>query len=63
MNSHDTISGTHTLGPLTPIVGPVLNLDTARLTAQFTAGDRPGLYTTAFRMNNGTSVQMFVRVS
>lgn len=51
------------LGPSTPIVGPVLNLDTARLTAQFTAGDKSGLYTTTFRMNNGTSVQMFVHVS
>ncbi len=51
------------LGPSTPIVGPVLNLDTARLTAQFTAGDQPGRYTTTFSMNNGTSVQMFVHVS
>ncbi len=51
------------LGPSTPVVGPVLNLDTARLTAQFTAGDAPGLYTTTFKMNNGTSAQMFVHVS
>jgi hypothetical protein len=51
------------LGPSIPIVGPILNLDTARLTVQFTAGDKSGRYTTTFRMNNGTSVQMFVRVS
>jgi hypothetical protein len=51
------------LGPSTPIIGPVLNLATARLTVQFTAGDSPGRYTTTFRMNNGTSVQMFVDVS
>lgn len=50
------------LGPSTPIVAPVLNLDAARLTAQFTAGDKSGRYTTTFRMNNGTSVQMFVDV-
>jgi hypothetical protein len=50
------------LGPSTPLVGPILNLDTARLTAQFTAGDTPGVYTTTFSMNNGTSVQMFVQV-
>ena len=51
------------LGPSTPIVGPVLGLDTARLTAQFTAGDEPGLYTTTFTMNGGPSVQTFVSVS
>ena len=51
------------LGPSIPIVGPVLNLDTARLTAQFTAGDTSGRYITTFSMNNGTSVQMVVDVS
>ena len=38
-------------------------LDTARLTVQFAAGDLPGLYTTTFRMNNGTSVHMYVTVA
>ena len=39
---------------------PVKSLPTGRLTVQFTAGDMPGLYTTTLRMNNGTSVTMYV---
>ncbi len=51
-------------GPSTGAVpAPVLGMLTSRLTAQFVAGDTPGLYTTTFSMNNGNSVQMFVDVS
>ena len=47
-------------GPSVQINGPVKGLPTGRLTVQFTAGDTAGLYTTTLRMNNGTSVTMYV---
>ncbi len=46
--------------PSAEITGPVLMVPTARLTAQFTAGDLPGLYTATFSLDGGTSVTMFV---
>jgi hypothetical protein len=39
---------------------PVKSLPTGRLTVQFKTGDTVGLYTTTLRMNNGTSVTMYV---
>lgn len=50
-------------GPSVLVGAPVKGLLTGRLTVQFTAGDEPGLYTTTLRMNNGTSVTMYVTVS
>jgi hypothetical protein len=47
-------------GPSVLINAPVKGLPTGRLTVQFTAGDEAGLYTTKLRMNNGTSVTMYV---
>jgi hypothetical protein len=41
-------------------VAPVKNLPAGRLTVQFRTGDKAGLYTTTLKMNNGTSVTMFV---
>lgn len=54
--SDQMISG----GPSVPFNAPVKGLPTGRLTVQFTAGDKAGLYTTTLRMNNGTSVTMYV---
>ena len=50
-------------GPSVLINAPVKGLETGRLTVQFMAGDKPGLYTTTLRMNNGTKVTMYVTVS
>ncbi|MDX2343826.1 MAG: hypothetical protein QNL12_08890, partial [Acidimicrobiia bacterium] len=50
-------------GPSVLFNAPVKSLETGRLTVQFTAGDKPGLYTTTLRMNNGTEVMMYVTVS
>jgi hypothetical protein len=47
-------------GPSVLINGPVKGLPTGQLTVQFIAGDTAGLYTTTLRMNNGTSVTMYV---
>jgi hypothetical protein len=47
-------------GPSVPFDAPVKGLPTGRLTVQFKAGDEPGLYATTLRMNNGTSVTMYV---
>jgi hypothetical protein len=47
-------------GPSTAFVAPVKGEDTGLLAVQFTAGNKPGLYTTTLRMNNGTSVAMYV---
>jgi hypothetical protein len=54
-----TVSG----GPSFLVNGPVLGLETGRLTAVFTAGDTPGIYVTTFRMNNGNTIQMYVDVT
>lgn len=50
-------------GPATELLAPVLSLPSARLTAQFTAGDTPGVYRITFHMMNGTSTKMFVIVT
>jgi hypothetical protein len=47
-------------GPSVAFVAPVKGEYTGRLTVQFTAGDTAGVYTTTLRMNNGTSVTMYV---
>jgi len=47
-------------GPSVLINGPVLGLETGRLTASFIAGNAPGRYTISLRMNNGTSAEMYV---
>jgi hypothetical protein len=47
-------------GPSVEITGPVLGLQTGRLTASFIAGNAPGRYTISLRMNNGTSAEMYV---
>jgi len=47
-------------GPSILINAPVKALPSGRLTVQFTAGDTAGLYTTTLRMNNGTTVTMYV---
>lgn len=50
-------------GPSTPFVAPVKGEDTGLLTVQFTAGSKAGVYRTTLRMNNGTSVTMWVTAS
>ena len=47
-------------GPSVAFVAPVKGEDTGLLTVEFKAGDTAGLYTTTLRMNNGTSVTMYV---
>jgi hypothetical protein len=47
-------------GPSVALVAPVKGEDTGLLTVEFKAGDTAGLYTTTLRMNNGTSVTMYV---
>jgi hypothetical protein len=47
-------------GPSVLINAPVKGEPTGRLTVQFKTGDTAGLYTTTLRMNNGTSVTMYV---
>lgn len=47
-------------GPSVLFNAPVKGLPTGWLTVQFKAGDTAGLYTTTLRMNNGTSVTMYV---
>jgi hypothetical protein len=47
-------------GPSFLINAPVKGEPTGRLTVQFKTGDTAGLYTTTLRMNNGTSVTMYV---
>jgi hypothetical protein len=47
-------------GPSVEFNAPVKGLPTGRLTVVFRAGDTAGLYTTTLRMNNGTSVSMYV---
>jgi hypothetical protein len=47
-------------GPSSEINGPVLNLPTGRLIVDFKTGNKPGLYTIILKMNNGTSLEMFV---
>ena len=47
-------------GPSVAFVAPVKGEDTGLLTVEFKAGDTAGLYTTTLRMNNGTSVAMYV---
>jgi hypothetical protein len=54
--SGQSVSG----GPSVLINGPVKGLPTGRLTLHFTTGDAAGLYTTTLRMNDGTSVTMYV---
>ncbi len=51
-----------TAGPSFPQNAFLLGISSARLTAQFTAGDEPGLYTITFSLNGGTSAKMFVTV-
>ena len=41
-------------------MAPVKGEDTGLLTVEFKAGDTAGLYTATLRMNNGTSVTMYV---
>jgi hypothetical protein len=50
-------------GPSVEANAPVAGLPSARLTAQFTAGDTPGRYVTTFEMDDGNSLQMFVDVA
>lgn len=47
-------------GASVPFNAPVKGVPTGRLTVEFKAGDTVGLYTTKLRMNNGTSVTMYV---
>ncbi|MEN8041859.1 MAG: hypothetical protein ABFR95_10190 [Actinomycetota bacterium] len=47
-------------GPSMLINAPVKGFATGRLIVQFETGDKAGLYTTTLRMNNGTSVTMYV---
>ncbi|MDH3539045.1 MAG: ScyD/ScyE family protein [Acidimicrobiia bacterium] len=46
--------------PSTEITAPVLGVPAARLTAQFTAGSVPGIYSVAFSLDGGTTVTMYV---
>ena len=47
-------------GPSVLINAPVKGEPTGRLTVLFKTGDTAGVYTTTLRMNNGTSVTMYV---
>lgn len=46
--------------PSFAINAPISGAATARLTASFTTGDQPGLYTVTFSLNGGNAVTMVV---
>jgi hypothetical protein len=52
-----------TPGPSTPVNAFLFGVPSARLTAQFTAGDEPGPYTVTFSMNGGNSATMHVNAT
>ena len=52
-----------TPGPSTPVNAFLFGVPSARLNAQFTAGDEPGPYTVTFSMNGGNSATMHVDVT
>ena len=49
-------------GPSVEMVAPVSGAPAGRLTAVFTAGDKPGMYVTTFQVEGGFTQQMFVKV-
>lgn len=50
--------------PATPVIGKTFGapIPVGRLTAQFTAGNQPGRYTTTLELDGGTKVVMVVEV-
>jgi len=50
-------------GPSVEVLAPQSGAPAGRLTAVFTAGDKPGLYVTTFEIEGGFTQQMFVNVS
>lgn len=50
-------------GPSIEVLAPQSGAPAGRLTAVFTAGDKPGLYVTTFEIEGGFTQQMFVNVT